>query len=198
MGKQIQHLQPSAKEEIMEQSEDILGNLTEYFADGICRDDLAKVRELHSIFQRDFFETPVKVDGKTLKVKPYKYNRCKKDSLPDEYSSFYEKFVHVITRKVKANNWKTAPEIREFRPERANRVHWIRPIIEYCNDTRITRFKYTEANGTQREYFWFRAKQYMVILEEINPDYTLITGFCVDPKNQPDYQNKFINRDRQK
>ena len=56
--------------------------------------------------------------------------------IPIEYEKFYEKFVHIITRTVKANNWKTAPNIREFREERANRVHWIRPILENCDDNR--------------------------------------------------------------
>ena len=38
-------------------------------------------------------------------------------------------------------------------------------------------------------------KQYIVVVEEIDPNYTLITGFCVDAENQPHFQNKYINRD---
>lgn len=72
---------------------------------------------------------------------------------------------------------------------------WIRPILENCDDNRITRFSYTEADGTQREYFWYRKKQYIVVAEETDPNYTLITGFCVDAENQPYFQNKYINRD---
>lgn len=174
---------------------DILGGLAPFYPDGVSVGDIDKVKALHDIFHNDFFVNQVNIGGVPLKVKPYKYNRSKKDNLPIEYENFYEKFVHIITRTVKANNWKTAPNIREFREERANRVHWIRPILENCDDKRITRFLYTEADGTQREYFWYRKKQYIVVLEEIDPNYTLITGFCVDAENQPHYQSKFINRD---
>lgn len=174
---------------------DILGSLAPFYPDGVSVGDIDKVKALHDVFHNDFFVNQVNIVGLPLKVKPYKYNRSKKDNLPIEYENFYEKFVHIITRTVKANNWKTAPNIREFREERANRVHWIRPILENCDDNRITRFSYTEADGTQREYFWYRKKQYIVVVEEIDPNYTLITGFCVDAENQPYFQNKYINRD---
>ena len=174
---------------------DILGSLAPFYPDGVSAGDTEKVKALHDVFHNDFFVNQVNIGGVPLKVKPYKYNRSKKDNLPIEYENFYEKFVHIITRTVKANNWKTAPNIREFREDRANRVHWIRPILENCDDNRITRFSYTEADGTQREYFWYRKKQYIVVVEEIDPNYTLITGFCVDAENQPHFQNKYINRD---
>lgn len=44
----------------------------------------------------------------------------------------------------------------------------------------ITRFRYIENSGREREYFWYRAKGYMVVVEYINPNFALITGFCVD------------------
>lgn len=178
----------------MSSSDDVLGGLVPYFSEQISIDDIEKIDALHRIFQNDFFDNTVIVDGKELKIKPYKYSNNKKDSLPDEFSRYYEKFVHLITRTVKATNWKTASNIREFRSERANRIHWIRPILDNCGDKRITRFRYVEDNVTEREYFWLRSKQYIVILEEIEPDYTLITGFCVDSDNQPYYQKKYVNR----
>ncbi len=173
---------------------DLLASLEPYFKDGICVDDIDKVNELHDIFHKDFFEDGVKIDGEKLIVKPYLYTNSRKDGLPESYENYYEKFVHIITREVKASSKKVAPKIREFHPKRANRIHWIKPILENCDDKRITRFRHIESNGREREYFWYRNKQYIVIVEYILPDYALITGFCVDAENQPYYQNKYINR----
>ncbi len=174
--------------------EDLLSTLKPYFTDGLSVNDIDKVSVLHDIFEKDFFTDGVTIDGEKLKVKPYKYHGSNKDRLPVDYESFYEKFVHIITRSVKSSNWKTASSIREFRSERANRVHWIKPILENWQDSRITRFRNIENDGSIRDYFWYRQKQYIVIVEYISPDYALITGFCVDAESQPYYQRKYINR----
>lgn len=174
--------------------EDLLSTLEPYFTDGLSVNDIDKVKVLHDIFEKGFFTNGVTIDGEKLNVKPYKYRGSDKDKLPADYESFYEKFVHIITRSVKSSNWKTASSIREFRPERANRVHWIKPILENWQDKRITRFRSIENDGSIRDYFWYRQKQYIVIVEYISPDYALITGFCVDAENQPYYQRKYINR----
>ncbi|MBR0300722.1 MAG: hypothetical protein IJQ93_10450 [Bacteroidales bacterium] len=175
---------------------DLLSSLEPFFAEGVDVGDLDKVNKLHDIFERDFFTEGVVIDGEHLIVKPYKYAGSDKDQLPREYENYYEKFVHIITRTVKASSRKTASSIREFCPKRANRIHWIRPILENADDKRITRFQYMEDDGTIRDYFWYRGKQYIVIVEHIAPDYALITGFCVDADNQPYYQKKYINREK--
>ena len=175
---------------------DVLDSLQPYYADGVNVTDIEKVKELHNRFQSDFFNGTVVANGVIVKVKPYKYSNSKKDGLPIDYEEFNEKFVHIITRTAKASSKKIAPKIRAFDEKRANRIHWIKPILENCNDKRITCFKYIENDGTERDYFWFRGKQFIVILEEISPDYTLITGFCVDAENTSHYQNKYINREK--
>ena len=175
---------------------DELGALKPYFADGVAETEQEKMDELYAIFHRDFFENTVIIDGIPLKVKPYLYKNSKKDNLPVDFERYYEKFVHVITRTIKGGMYKTSGKIREFREERANRVHWIRPILENKEDKRITYFQYIEDDGTLRDYYWYRGKQYIVIVEYIQPDYALITGFCVDCDNQPYYQNKYINREK--
>lgn len=173
---------------------DELGALKPYFEDGITEGDSSKITMLHAIFHRDFFENPVSIDGIPLKVKPYLYKNSKKDNLPLDFENYCEKFVHVITRTIKSSTRKMASNIREFREERANRIHWIKPILENKGDKRITYFQYIENDGSIRDYYWYRGKQYLVIIEHIRPDYALITGFCVDADNQPYYQNKYINR----
>lgn len=175
---------------------DELGALEPYFADGVAVTDRNKLDKLYATFHQDFFENTVSLDGIPLKVKPYLYKNSKKDNLPADFERYYEKFVHVITCTIKGGKRKTAGKIREFREDRANRVHWIRTILENKDDKRITCFQYIEDDGTVRDYYWYRGKQYIVIVEYILPDYALITGFCVDCDNQPYYQNKYINRVR--
>lgn len=176
-------------------NEDVLQSLQPYFEDGISLGELDKIKELHDTFHRDFFENPVTIDGTTLKVKPYKYARSKKDGLPAEFEQFYEKFVHIITRDAKLRR-KGQSKHREFDSKRANRIHWIRPILEHCADPCITRFEFIEDDGSLREYFWCRAVQYIVIIEYIRPDYALITGFCVDAENREYFQNKYTHREK--
>ena len=87
------------------------------------------------------------------------------------------------------------PNQRIFKSERANRIHWLKPILQHWQDPRITYFKFIESNNTEREYFWFKSKSYIVILEEVSANYYLITGFCVDSNNENFYESKYIHRE---
>lgn len=174
----------------MADNHDILGSLRPYCDGSIAVTDKEIITKLHDIFQNDFILGTVLLDGKDVKVKPFTYNRASIDHLPDWFNGLNEKFVHIITREIKENNRKTSRKIREFRSERALRIHWIKPIIENCNDHRIRRFKCLEYSGREREYFWFN-QGYMVIVEFLNPNVALITGFCVDQDNQAYYLRKY-------
>lgn len=173
---------------------DELDSLQPYFPEGVSVNDTEKINELYEVFKRDLIDNTLLIDDEPLNVKPYPYRNSKKDILPEDFERYNEKFVHVISRTIKAGRSKNSRMVREFREERANRVHWIRPILENRNDQRITDFKFIESDGAIREYYWYRKKQYMVIIEYIHPDYALITGFMVDGENQNYYQNKYIHR----
>lgn len=177
----------------MGERDDILGCLKPYYEESIRVDDKEKVLELHKLFCNDFIEGSVTLDNREVKVKTFPYNRSHKDGLPEWYDGLNEKFVHIITREVKSSNRKCSERVREFRSERALRVHWIRPILENCSDRRIRRFKCLEYSGREREYFWF-LKGYMVIVEFLNPQVALITGFCVDGDNHEYYMRKYQSR----
>lgn len=172
---------------------DILGELKPYFDTDISIGDQEKIIQLHDAFCHDFIDERVWLDGREINVKKYPYNQAGKDRLPEWYNGLNEKFVHIITREIKESRRKNARKIREFRTERALRIHWIKPIIENGNDRRIRRFKCLESSGREREYFW-HFNGYMVIVEFINPDVALITGFCVDQDNQAYYMRKYQNR----
>ncbi|WP_439182517.1 hypothetical protein [Carboxylicivirga taeanensis] len=167
---------------------DVLDALEPYF-DSLTQDEEDKLDELHAVFQNHFIDNTFEIDGKKLVVKRHIYNP-RKDGLPAHFSRYFEKFVHIVTRTENLRRGKK----RSFRADRANRIHWIKPILENRNDERISCFKFQESDDTIREYFWYKAKKYMVILEEVLPDYFLITGFCVDDKNLNYYLNKERNQ----
>jgi hypothetical protein len=86
-------------------------------------------------------------------------------------------FEHLITR---GNDYTGK---RDFDPERANRIHWIRPIIENVSDARIKYFECAADNGNNQQYYWYEEKHFIVIIREINPELMLITSFYID-KNE--------------
>lgn len=167
---------------------DILDNLRPYFDDNEEFDE-AKINELFSVFQRDFFEEPFIVNNLQVKVKRHPYNPGK-DGLPEYFSHYYEKFVHITTRAIKDNK---GNKCRKFCTERANRIHWIKPILINYNDRRITHFRFVESDRTVRDYFWYKGRSFIVVLEQVEPDYILITGFCVDKTNFRYYLRKEKN-----
>lgn len=169
--------------------EDVLGKLTPYF-DSLTENDEEKIDELHAIFQDHFLDNIFFKVNKRVVVKRHFY-RHEKDGLPEHFSRYFEKFVHIVSRTI---DNKKGQKKREFRAERANRIHWIKPILELCDDPRITCFRNREADQSIREYFWFREKGFMVVLEEVLPDYVMITCFCVDKKNVKYYEGKVANR----
>ncbi len=172
---------------------DILDGLQPYFSDSFTMNDEEKIDELFGVFQRDFFENSFQVQGKNVKVKIAPYTKHLFDGLPEFYCGYYEKFVHIITREIDGK-LKISPKTRKFKEDRANRIHWIKPILEHANDAKITSFRFEESDGKIRDYYWYKEKGYMVVVEEVNPDYQLITGFCVDTKNELYYNNKYDNR----
>jgi len=145
---------------------------------------------LHASFQQDFFDNPFSVKGIQVKVKIHPYFPDK-DGLPEYFSTYYEKFVHIVTRQTVGK--KGVKGKRKFKADRANRIHWLRPILENYTDARITNFSFIEADKSIRDYFWYKEKNFMVIMEEVEPDYILITGFCVDKRNLSYYRKKEQN-----
>lgn len=162
-----------------------LKKLKPFFSDGIGKEDEKKLDKLFERFKSDFFDESILIDGTKFKVKIHPYNP-RKDNLPSFYGHYYEKFVHLITRK---QNRK-----RFFEEERANRIHWIKPILEHRESPLISHFKFRESDGNIRDYLWYKNKKYMVIIQKITSEYILITGFCVDEKNKLYYLRKEMNK----
>lgn len=123
---------------------------------------------MYGIFLKDFVNNKMTVFGKTLTVNLSK-------STHRDFKNKAETFVHVITRKNKYTGK------REYDRNRANRIHWIRPILENSNDPRIKCFQRLNDKNENQHYFYYEENSFMVILREVNPDLAIVTAFCVDP-----------------
>jgi hypothetical protein len=100
-------------------------------------------------------------------------------------------FEHIITRESKHSGK------RPFDPERANKVHWIRPILENATDPRIKYFEEINADGETQQFYWFEEKNFIIIIREIKPNLLLITSFSVDKQERYGYKKRYeVYRDK--
>ncbi|KAA5537046.1 hypothetical protein F0919_05065 [Taibaiella lutea] len=154
-----------------------LSNLTPYFIDGINA-QFAKdqVDELYQIFREDFIDNPIILNGKKVKV-------IMKNSKIAQYSCYCETFTHLITKR--------EGQFRLYTCERAEKIHWIKPIIEAhpCSD--ILYYKWQDNNGICKEHFWHISKKFMVVLRDIDEDSRIVTAFCVEDDSAVTYYDRF-------
>lgn len=146
----------------------ILEDLEDLFDDlDIERPTVEQLYRLYGIFLNDFVRTKLMIKGKELTVNESK-------SSHPMFKGKAETFVHIITRK----NRYTGKRI--FDRERANRIHWIRPVLENASDNSIFCFERINDQGENQYFYWFKERDFIVILREIKPSLLLITSFCVD------------------
>lgn len=171
---------------------DVFETLEPYFSDSLFEDDEEKLDILFNIFKRDFCDRSFFVDGRKVKVRLHPYVNYQKDGLPCFYQTYYEKFVHLITREDSVGK-KNQGKKRKFVSDRANRIHWIRPIIENWESSQVCCFAFKETKGIERYYFWLAKKSFMVVVEPMFEDLVLVTGFIIDEKNEEYFRKKYIN-----
>lgn len=137
-----------------------------------------ELEDLCEAFENDFVKKPFTING--LNVKVILHNSRVKG-----YEEYPETFVHLITRKSKSGH-------RVFDRNRANRIHWIKCILENRDEEEVLYFEHKEGNGAIRDYYWYKAEDFLVIMEEITPDYMIITSFYIDSNyNRKYYQKKY-------
>lgn len=156
---------------------DVLSELTDLFEDlsidGPTPDQLFK---MYGIFLNDIVRNPILIKDKTLC-----FDRSK--SRHPVCRNKYVGFEHIITRDSKYKGK------RDFDRERANKIHWVKPIIENVNDPRIKYFERTNNDGFNQQFYFYERKSFLIIVREINPDLFLITSFSVDETEKPKYKN---------
>jgi len=162
--------------------EDLLDELEPFFDElGFDpEDEEDKIRKLYESFYNDFITNPFEVNNATVMIKQAFSRHV---GQPDYFQEFVHDFVHTITRHGNIS------KKRVFEPQRANRIHWIKPILLNCNDNRIKKYQFVESDGKVRDYFWFEEKDFVVVLEMVLPDYWLITAHIADDKKK--HQKRF-------
>ncbi len=149
---------------------DLIANLDDQ---GLIQDQLDQI---YSVFRQHFEIDGVLVDGSRLKIYLKKSNISQFRNKP-------ETFVHIVTRDAKGSGY------RSFDKARANKIHWIKPILVNCIDSRIHVFDRShDKTGKPQRYFWFKNKDFVVILRNYHQDNFLVTAFCVDPMTARKYQ----------
>jgi len=128
---------------------DDLEDLFEYLSiDGPTNDQLF---QMYGVFLNDFSKNPIIIQGRKLN---YNTNKSKHPICRGKSQAF----EHIITRESKYS------EIRNFDNERANKIHWIRPIIENAGDTRIKYFEEVNDDEENQLFFWYEEKMFVVIV----------------------------------
>lgn len=152
---------------------DILEDIFEY----LDLDDPTEEQlyELYGIFKRDMIDEPIFINLVQLD-----YN--KKRSRHPLFRGKPEGFEHICTRESKHS------QRRNFDPERANKIHWIKPVIANKDDNRIKYFERLHYTGQNQQYYWLKDKDYVVIIREITVKLQLVTAFKVDELNRNDFK----------
>lgn len=132
--------------------------------------------QLYGIFKKDFIQKPIIIG--TVQVG---FN--KKISRHPLFKGKPEGFEHICTRESKHSGR------RNFDPERANKIHWIKPVINNAANVRVKYFEREHFKGQNQRYFWFQDKDYVVIIREITTDLQLVTAFKIDELNRRNFVN---------
>lgn len=137
-----------------------------------------QLKVFHDIFVEDFITSPFKLNGKKIRIDP-------KPPRPKEFKPYSESFFHIVTRRINFYN------DRFYECNRANRIHWIKPILlsHPCND--IKYYKWLDDDGICKEHFFYLSKRFMVVLKPISDDVQIVTAFCVDEDQVLKYFERF-------
>ena len=137
-----------------------------------------QVYKMYGIFLDDFVKTPITINDQNIL---FNRNISKHPICRGKFKGF----EHIITRQSKYSGK------RDFDRERANKVHWIRPIIENVSDFRVKYFERINSEGLNQRFYWYEEKKFIVIIRETMPGYFLVTAFCVDDGSYVKYRRYF-------
>lgn len=141
---------------------DLLGNLD------AANPAAAHLQEIYNVFKQHFIVDGVVVDGVKLKIYVQKSRHPLFQNKP-------ETFVHIVTRE--------SGNKRIFDAQRANKIHWVKPVLVNCDDPQVYIFdKAHDKTGAEQRYFWLKSKSFVVVLRKYHSHNYLLTAFCVEPR----------------
>lgn len=153
---------------------DVIEDLFEYLDLDEPEDD--QMYQLYGVFKKDMIDEPIYINGIQVAY----------DKKRSRHPLFIGKptgFEHICTRESKHSRK------RNFDPERANKIHWIKPVVNYKEDARVNYFERLHANGKNQQFYWLHEKSYVVIIREITNSLQLVTAFRVDDLELNRFQN---------
>jgi len=163
----------------LEDEDDILANLEDMFEDlDIDRPAPDQLYQMYRVFLDDFVNNPIEIDSILL---TFNRNKSKHPICRGKFQAFEQ----VITRESKLKGK------RDFDRERANKIHWIKPILENAVDGRIKYFEKINNEGFNQRFYWYGEKGFIVIVRELNPEYFLITAFAVDHYERNNFRRDY-------
>jgi hypothetical protein len=137
-----------------------------------------QIDAFYEIFTSEFIDNTLIIKGKKIKIASF-------NSKVEEFKAYNETFYHIVTRETSHGRIYTA--------ERANRIHWIKPILENADSKSIHYYKWKDDKNICKEHFWFFKKDFMVVLKTISTDLMIVTAFCVDKDEQSIYYERYKN-----
>jgi hypothetical protein len=157
-----------------------LGDLTPLYSDEALSAsfDVTQGNVFYELYLEDFVTTPLVINGKKIRIEP-------RLSRVSEYKIYQETFYHIITRKIFND--------RHFDCNRANRIHWIKPILLSHPCKEIKYYWWRDEKGVCKEHFWYFEKEFMVVLVNVAPDKQIVTSFCVDKDERETFFERYSN-----
>lgn len=137
---------------------------------------------LYAIFKRDFLNCRPSYLGKPVDVIHERYYKDKERS-----------FWHIVTSGEEDFS-------RSFDSDRCGSIPWVKALIEEadsCNEYK-TWIKWHDKTKKDRYYIWCSKVNYIVILEERNEYFKLITAYNVLPYKIERYQKDYDTYKRTK
>ena len=156
-----------------------LDDLEDLFEDlSIDGPDKEQMFTMYGHYLKDIVNNPLVINGITLTFN-------KNASRHPVCKGKHQCFEHIITRESKYSGK------RNFDRERANKIHWIRPILENVNDPRIKYFEAINDDNENQQFYWYEEMNFVIILREIMPNLLLITSFSVDKEERYGFKKKY-------
>lgn len=167
--------------EVLEALEDLFDDLE------VDNPTAEQLQEMYGIYLNDFVYTPLFYSGKKVVINPVLI----KDKRDGYFVNKQKTFDHIVTRDNKYSNK------RQYDKERANKIHWLRPIIENHECGYIKKFEKKDQEGRCNIFLWYESKNYIVILREKEPELFLVTGYCVDEVERRRFKKEYeVYRDK--
>jgi len=105
-----------------------------------------------------------------------------------------ESFWHLTSRDYPIKVGSALQKERKPDIKRAERIAWVREIIENHNDDKVTLWTDKSFTKAARHHLWYN-QEFLVVIEDLNKfnNYNLITAFCTDKRWEIE---KFTNESR--